>query len=117
MAKLNYIHADSQDFQILFPFQNDEEPLNSDDDIDDGDSDEEGGGDFETEDTIVCQWEKVRNCKATLNFVASSSPGHSHVFNVSFLSRVLKKIGDEARVLAKTFIPHAQAMVYRNNHF
>ena len=39
--------------------QNDEEPLNSDDDVSDGDSDEEGGGDFETEDTIVCQWEKV----------------------------------------------------------
>ena len=45
--------------QTTVPFQNDEEPLNSDDDVSDGDSDEEGGGDFETEDTIVCQWEKV----------------------------------------------------------
>ena len=43
----------------LFIFQNDEAPLNSDDDISDANSDD-GGGDFETEDTIVCQWEKVR---------------------------------------------------------
>ena len=50
----------------FFPIQNDEEPLNSDDDVE-GESDEEGGGDFETEDTIVCQWEKV--CTMTLNFV------------------------------------------------
>lgn len=42
--------------------------MNSDDDIDDGDSDEEGGGDFETEDTIVCQWEKVRSYRAKLKF-------------------------------------------------
>ena len=50
------------------PSQNDEEPLNSDDDVSDGDSDEEGGGDFETEDTIVCQWEKVYNMSPTLNY-------------------------------------------------
>ena len=81
--------------------------MNSDDDIDDGDSDEEGGGDFETEDTIVCQWEKVRSCKDNVEFCSFLVPRrHSHVFSVSFLSRALKKIGetgDEARILAKTF--------------
>ena len=41
-----------------FFFQNDDEPLNSEDDVSDANSDNEGG-DFETEDTIVCQWEKV----------------------------------------------------------
>ena len=59
-----YYHCESygivlQQFTNNVPFQNDEEPLNSDDDVSDGDSDVEGGGDFETEDTIVCQWEKV----------------------------------------------------------
>lgn len=34
-------------------------PLNSDDDIDESD-DENVGKDFEAEDTIVCQWDKVR---------------------------------------------------------
>ena len=41
-----YCHIESFSivFETVIPLQND---------------DEEGGGDFETEDTIVCQWEKV----------------------------------------------------------
>ena len=35
-------------------------PLNSDDDIEGDDDDPEANNDFETQDTIVCQWEKVR---------------------------------------------------------
>ena len=45
------------------------------------------------------RYEAVR---ATLNFVASLSPGHSHAFDFSFLSRALKKIretGDEPIIL------------------
>ena len=36
-----------------------DDPLNSDDDIDDDLGEDEPGNDFETEDNIVCQWEKV----------------------------------------------------------
>ena len=35
-----------------------------------GESDEEGEGNFETEDTIVCQWEKVY-MHPTLNFIVA----------------------------------------------
>ena len=37
-----------------------DDPLNSDDDIDDDLGEDEPGNDFETKDNIVCQWEKVR---------------------------------------------------------
>ena len=85
-------------FSDFFPFQNDEEPLNSDDDIDDGDSDEEGGGDFETEDTIVCQWEKVRSCKGNVKFCSLLVPRPFLCFQFFFFSGALKKTretGDE----------------------
>ena len=56
--------------------------------------------------------------RGTLNFVASSSPGHSHAFDFSFLSHALKKIretGDEATILynfGQNFLfVNAQAMV------
>ena len=37
----------------------DDDPLNSEDDVDDDTDSENVGGDFETADNIVCQWEKV----------------------------------------------------------
>ena len=41
------------------PSQVEGSPLNSDDDLAEGDEEEGEGQDFETKDNIVCQWEKV----------------------------------------------------------
>ena len=72
--------------------QNDDEPLNSDDDVE-GESDEEGGGDFETEDTIVCQWEKV----ATRNTIAMTvSYICCIILSIKFMRGTMYKIHAQA---------------------
>ncbi len=54
-----YIVDISTAYMLSLQAVDDEDPLNSDDDVDDDVGDQK---DFETNDTIVCLWEKVRTC-------------------------------------------------------
>ena len=53
------------------PLQVDDDPLNSDDDLDDVGSDKSDEG-FETQDVVICQWEKVLSHCSVLLLLAEA---------------------------------------------